>query len=653
MLACLPGPGDLSFQLLSHPQMNTGLQKWDTTQKMRSAQHPTPAELDAYAKKVANNPLTIKIFPNSVKVPQRKHIRRTVNGLDTSGQRYSPYPSQVSTKTGLLAIVKSPAKGVLKDFDGTRARLLPEAIMNPPSAPYVAPSTLNHPQGLSRPQQALQHAQAMQHAQSMQQQTLTHSQSMQPGLQQPQGLQHPQTLQHPQGMSQGLQHSQGLQNTQSIPQPQTLQHPQSVQQSVHHIQSIPQPQTLHHAQGLPQTMSRQQSMSQTLQHQQSLSQAMQHSQNMSQALQHTQGLQHPQNMGHQHSQSMPQQPTLQHAPGVSHQSLPHPANNLLQSGLHGARKMPDADAPPNVTVSTSTIPLSMAATLQQNRQTDLGSIVHQINQFCQARAGIGTTSVCEGQIANPSPISRNLLINASTRVSTHSMPMPSCVGTSVDHAAAAISSAGSGNVPMVNMSRVPTSYPGDMKQMGWNQHQLVHLQQMCGETGVGKNTQRECIAQGFSAKPGSYPQELCMSQSFGLKPPIDKPTPSPPVNGLPGPLPYTNGHYFQPLWNNILPTPNSDSSGSQDLAMPFHGGQAAGAPLDCAGGTHYRAMGGGSSSQGNVMQTMDYLSGGEFQQSCFRDQSMAPLAKIHRPQMSRAPESADSRSIHVQHPGYR
>ncbi|KAI2582095.1 FAM222B isoform 15 [Pan troglodytes] len=27
MLACLPGPGDLSFQLLSHTQMNTGLQK--------------------------------------------------------------------------------------------------------------------------------------------------------------------------------------------------------------------------------------------------------------------------------------------------------------------------------------------------------------------------------------------------------------------------------------------------------------------------------------------------------------------------------------------------------------------------------------------------------------------------------------------------
>lgn len=317
--------------------------------------------------------------------------------------------------------------------------------------------------------------------------------------------------------------------------------------------------------------------------------------------------------------------------------------------------MPDADAPPNVTVSTSTIPLSMAATLQQNRPPDLGSIVHQINQFCQARAGIGTTSVCEGQIANPSPISRNLLINASTRVSTHSIPMPSCVGSAVDHAAAAaISSAASGNVPMVNMSRVPSSYPGDLKPMSWNQHQLAHLQQMCGESAVppGKHTQREIAVQGFPGKQ-NYPQELCMSQSFGLKPPIDKPTPSPPVNGLPGPLPYTNGHYFQPLWNNILPTPNSDSSGSQDLTMPFHGAQAAGAPLDCAGGTHYRAVGGGSSNQNNVMQTMDYLSGADFQQSCFRDQSMAPLGKVQRPQMSRAPEPADSRSIHVQHPGYR
>ncbi|XP_009875203.1 PREDICTED: protein FAM222B [Apaloderma vittatum] len=496
MLACLPGPGDLSFQLLSYTQMNTGLQKWDTTQKMRSAQYPTPAELDAYAKKVANNPLTIKIFPNSVKVPQRKHIRRTVNGLDTSGQRYSPYPSQATTKTGLLAIVKSPAKGIIKDFDGTRARLLPEAMMNPPSTPYVAPSTLTHPQALAR-QQALQHAQAL-----------------------------------------------------------------------------------------------------------------------------------------------------------AHQALQPPPSPLLQPGLHGSRKMPDADAPPNVTVSTSTIPLSMAATLQQNQPPDLSSIVHQINQFCQARAGISTTSVCEGQIANPSPISRNLLINASTRVSTHNVPtpMPSCVVNPVDHAAAAIPP------EMVDSTRGPPAYQNEIKSVAWNQHQLAHLQQMCGDAAgpaglAGKHPQREIAGQSFPGKTSNYPQELCMGQSFSLKPPMEKPTPSPPVNGLQGPLPYTNGHYFQPIWNNILPTPNSDSSGSQDLAMPFHGGQPAGAPLDCAGGTHYRA-GAGPASQNNVMQTMDYLSG-DFQQSCFRDQSMAVLGKVHRPPMNRAPEPTDSRNLHIQHPGYR
>lgn len=525
----------------------------DTTQKMRSAQYPTPAELDAYAKKVANNPLTIKIFPNSVKVPQRKHIRRTVNGLDTSGQRYSPYPSQATTKTGLLAIVKSPAKGIIKDFDGTRTRLLPEAMMNPPSTPYVAPSTLTHPQALAR-QQALQHAQ---------------------------------TLPHPQ----------------SIPQPQTLQHPQG----------IPQPQSLPHPQGIPQALPHPQTMQQP------------------------QGLQHPQTM--------------------AHQALQPPPNPLLQPGLHGSRKMPDADAPPNVTVSTSTIPLSMAATLQQNQPPDLSSIVHQINQFCQARAGISTTSVCEGQIANPSPISRNLLINASTRVSTHNVPtpMPSCVVNPVDHAAAAIPSA-SVNVPMVNINRVPPAYQNEIKSVAWNQHQLAHLQQMCGDAAgpaalAGKHAAREMAGQSFPGKTSSYPQELCMGQSFGLKPPIEKPTPSPPVNGLQGPLPYTNGHYFQPMWNNILPTPNSDSSGSQDLAMPFHGGQPAGAALDCAGGPHYRA-GAGPASQNNVMQTVDYLSG-DFQQPCFREQSMAVLGKVHRPPMNRAPEPSDSRNLHIQHPGYR
>ncbi|EGW05461.1 Uncharacterized protein C17orf63 [Cricetulus griseus] len=82
----------------------------------------------------------------TVKVPQRNC--RAMNGLDTSAQRYSPYPTQAATKAGLLAIVKVPAKSILKDFDGTRARLLPEAIMNPPggqSATQPAPGPEQHP----------------------------------------------------------------------------------------------------------------------------------------------------------------------------------------------------------------------------------------------------------------------------------------------------------------------------------------------------------------------------------------------------------------------------------------------------------------------------------------------------------------------------
>lgn len=567
MLACLPGPGELSFPLHSHSQMNTGLQKWDTTQKMRSAQYPTPAELDAYAKKVANNPLTIKIFPNSVKVPQRKHIRRTVNGLDTSGQRYSPYPSQASTKAGLLAIVKVPIKGIIKDFDGSRTRLLPEVIMNPPSGPYMTPSTLNLPQTLPHPQ-ALMRPQILPQQQSLQhQQTLQLQQQQQ---QQSQGLRHPQTMSQPPN----LQHPQ-----QGLPQAQTLTHPQ---------QNLPHP----------------------------------HS--------------HTQNMGHAPPNVLLQQPPL---------------------GLHGNRKMPDADAPPNVTVSTSTIPLSMAASLHQNRAADLSSIVHQINQFCQARAGLGSTSVCEGQIANPSPISRNLLIHASSRVSTHHMPtpMPSCIINSVDQAAAAAAAATATALPpsaMAAMNRVPAGYQNDMKQRSWNQHLLPHLQQM-SDNGLGQHPGKHHprdLPGGFPCKTLSYPQELCLGQPFSLKPPVDKPTPSPPVNGMPGAMPYTNGHYFQPVWNNILPTPNSDSSGSLDLAMPFHGGPS-GPSIDCVPGTHYRA-GAGSSNQTNVMQTMDYL-GGDYQQPCFRDQNLGMMGKMHRPPMSRAPEPTDNRNTHHQHPGYR
>lgn len=572
----------------------------DTTQRMRSAPFPTPAELDAYAKKVANNPLTIKIFPNSVKVPQRNHVRRTVNGLDTSGQRYSPYPSsQASAKTGLLAIVKVPTvKGILKDFDGSRARLHPDVIMNPLTGPYqvASTSTLNHQvQNLPRPQQRLplppQDPPQTVHIPLPQQQVHTQS------LRQP-----PPMAQHPQGPAR-LQ-------TQS-------QHP-----------------ALGQTQGPPTVMLQQ-----------------------------------------QHLQQQQQQPP---------------------PGLQGSRKLPDGDAPPNVTVSTSTIPLSMAAGLHQGRQADLNTIVHQINQFCQARAqGAGTTSMCEGQIANPSPISRNLLISACSRVSMHSnpatpgFPPPNCIIGSQEKATAPV---GAHPPPSVAaMNHLPSNHT-DLKQQhqlqqhqlhphqnqqqqlqhttqqqkmrSWNQHQLAHVPHIQnGGSHLCKQPSRDAT---FHFKGMGYPAEVCVGQPYSLKPPVERPTPSPPVNnnGMPGPMAhYTNGHYFQShIWNSsILPTPNSDSSGSQDIAMPFHGAGPGGCTtLDCGppGAPHYRlgsssSSSSSSSAQTNLMQTADYL-GGDFQTPYFRDQNLGLMGKMHRPPLSRVgPEVGDGRTALIQHPGYR
>ncbi|XP_077402994.1 protein FAM222B [Vanacampus margaritifer] len=577
MLACLPGPGDLPLQLLPHTQMNTGLQKWDTTQRMRSTPFPTPAELDAYAKKVANNPLTIKIFPNSVKVPQRNHVRRTVNGLDTSGQRYSPYPSsQASAKTGLLAVVKVPAvKGILKDFAGGRARFHPEVIMNHLRGPYQVTSTS----------------------------TLNPRHQTLPNLPQPQ-----------QSLAQDA--------------PQTLQMPLAPQQSLRHALPVTQ-----HSQGPPR-----------------LHPALGHPQVPSAVL-------------------LQQQQQQQH---------------LQQQFQEGNRKLPDGDAPPNVTVSTSTIPLPMATGLHQGRQPDLSTIVHQINQFCQARAqGAGSASMCEGQIANPSPISRNLLISACSRVAMHhnpagGFPPHNCILGPQEKATIPV---GAHPLPSVTMNHLPSNHtdlkqqqhpqqhlhpkpnqqlqanPQHQKMCSWNPHQLTHVPQIPNGC---KQPSRDAT---FHFKGLNYPADMCVGQPYMLKPPIERPTPSPPVNNncMPGPVAhYPNGPYFQShIWNSsILPTPNSDSSGSQDVAMPFHGAVPGGcAALECGppGAPHYRlpASSSTSSAQTNLMQSADYM-GGDFQTPYFRDQNLGLMGKMHRPPVSRVgPEVADGRSALIQHPGYR
>ncbi|XP_068422815.1 protein FAM222A [Clinocottus analis] len=116
-----------------------------------SPRYPTAADLDAFAQKTANSPLSIKIFPTNIRVPQHKHLNRTVNGYDTTGQRFCSYPHiHAGGHNGLLAIVMAssssspstatfvPSKGVLKNSEGRRTKLSPAHIA---VAPYPPPSS--------------------------------------------------------------------------------------------------------------------------------------------------------------------------------------------------------------------------------------------------------------------------------------------------------------------------------------------------------------------------------------------------------------------------------------------------------------------------------------------------------------------------------
>ncbi|XP_006894897.1 PREDICTED: protein FAM222A [Elephantulus edwardii] len=153
MLACLQRTQNPPGQHLACPSKSLELRKCEpATSSMHSSRYPSPAELDAYAEKVANSPLSIKIFPTNIRVPQHKHLSRTVNGYDTSGQRYSPYPQHATGYQGLLAIVKAavsssgaapagPTKSILKNAEGKRTKPSPAAVQVG-VAPYPAPSTL-------------------------------------------------------------------------------------------------------------------------------------------------------------------------------------------------------------------------------------------------------------------------------------------------------------------------------------------------------------------------------------------------------------------------------------------------------------------------------------------------------------------------------
>ncbi|KAK7882122.1 hypothetical protein WMY93_028296 [Mugilogobius chulae] len=642
--------------------MNTGPPRWETTQKMRSPSYPSPAELDAYAKKVANSPLTIQIFPNSVKVPQRKHVRRTVNGLDTSSQHHSPYSSQLSASAGLLAVLRAP----VKQASANRTKALQKVAMNLHSGPYGPQGTLNsaHIQGPSQ-QPPLVHPMGLQQTPQTLVQTL------------PQTVQHPATLQH-----RGLPLSGPLQRQQSLSQLQTaqkasyphgLQRQQSVplpQQCAPPAQPTPQLHTLrHHGTAPPHTATH--NVPRNLSHNALVTQA----QELHHMPQHnmtnltppagqqpgTQGAPHPRqqrpnpgpnappgghhpgfpapppggpNLGPQippgghhpcppapppggHHPGPSATPTVGHNPGPTAPPLggpqPAPPRGLQPSmsgglqpcpsvgpqqgpvraalpdppegtpfltdttqppqGHYGPRKLPDADAPPNVTVSTSTIPLSMAASLHQNRPGDLSSIVLQINQLCQARAGMGSTSVCEGQIANPSPISRNLLINASSRVA-HPAPPGSAnsfhVAGSVDKASGHLAGPSLHAQPNMSTPNGLQNFHSELDkgpsllQRSWAQHQLAHMQQPPEGAHPCKAPRLEPPADcGFtSAQNLTYPHKVPGSgQTVPLKH-QDKSHDSPPrCSG--SSVPYMDTQYLQHSWDCLK---NAKVFRAQELA---------------------------------------------------------------------------------------
>ncbi|XP_017265911.1 protein FAM222A [Kryptolebias marmoratus] len=123
--------------LLPVQQLQTCGQKGESSSVI--SRYPSPAELDAFAQKTANSPLSIKIFPSDIRVPQHKQLNRTVNGLDTMGQRYSPYSHPHSGGyQGLLAIVKASVvvKSVVKSSEGRRTK---HANSQTSVAPYNNP----------------------------------------------------------------------------------------------------------------------------------------------------------------------------------------------------------------------------------------------------------------------------------------------------------------------------------------------------------------------------------------------------------------------------------------------------------------------------------------------------------------------------------
>uniref|UniRef100_A0A8C6UDD2 Family with sequence similarity 222 member Bb n=1 Tax=Neogobius melanostomus TaxID=47308 RepID=A0A8C6UDD2_9GOBI len=304
-------------------------------------------------------------------------------------------------------------------------------------------------------------------------------------------------------------------------------------------------------------------------------------------------------------------------------------------GPFGPRKLPDADAPPNVTVSTSTIPLSMAGSLHQSRAGDLSSIVLQINQLCQARAGLGGTSVCEGQIANPSPISRNLLINASSRVAhplaaSHAPGFHMTSGPDKGHAhphSLQLTSQPSMSAPNGLQSFHSEVEKGQsLLQRSWAHHQLAHMQQPSEGAHPCKAPRLEPPADCSFVPPQnlSYTHKVPSSaQGFPFKHQENSRASPPLCSGTS--LPYMDSQYLQQAWGQPQEGPRVG------LSERFPGQK-------------YKLGKEDPGVQPKLLPNMDFLPG-NFQMPRFGDQSVDMRGTRQEP--------GPGGPLHGHHPGYR
>ncbi|KAG7274698.1 LOW QUALITY PROTEIN: hypothetical protein CRUP_021139 [Coryphaenoides rupestris] len=153
MLACLQRRQNLQHPLCltkplepPPPPPQALARKCELVAPMHTPRYPTAAELDAFAQKTANNPLSIKIFPTNIRVPQHKHLNRTASAtprtpINTGGYHGLLGIGKASSSSSSLSSLSStfvPSKGVLKNSEGRRTKLSPAHIA---VAPYPPPSS--------------------------------------------------------------------------------------------------------------------------------------------------------------------------------------------------------------------------------------------------------------------------------------------------------------------------------------------------------------------------------------------------------------------------------------------------------------------------------------------------------------------------------